>query len=123
MEVADMTFEGIKLAFLVLLGLGGAIITIDKAIGAFKNLFGKERQDTDARFRRVKERIGSDEERLDDIEHRVEHQETDIASIKKDMRQVLTALNVLLQHEITGNSIDNLKKTKAALDLYLIETK
>ena len=123
MGVEEITFEGIKFTFLVLLGLGGAVITIDKTISAIKHLFGGGKQDTDARLNRVKERIGTDEERLEDVEHKVEHQESDISSIKKDMRQVLTALNVLLQHEITGNSIDNLKKTKAALDLYLIETK
>ena len=123
MPLEDITFEGIKFAFLVLLGMGGAVITIDKVIAACRNLFGRGKADAESRYERMKKRVGGDEERLEVVERTVEAHAEEIASVKSDIRQALTALNALLQHEITGNSVEKLKSTKAALDLYLIEHK
>ena len=43
--------------------------------------------------------------------------ELDVHNMTKT--QALTALNALLMHEITGNSIDRLKTVKSGLDAYL----
>lgn len=119
----NVTFDGIKTACLVFLAFGGAIITVDKAVEACKRLFGKGRVDTEDRIKRVKDRIDDDEERLETVEDIVDRHGEDIASIKNDTRQMLIAVNVLLQHEITGNSIDRLKMAKDNLDQYLIGSK
>lgn len=72
------------------------------------------------------------EKRLDDLEHRhADDQDTNENRFEKDLkgiqrlaesdRHICRCMLALMDHEITGNSIDRLKRTRDDLNAFLID--
>lgn len=78
------------------------------------------------------ERIGSLEKKVGTIEERLEEGDKHFAahdsqmrnlenSMKKSNKLIIESLKVLIEHDIDGNNIENLKNTNHRIDKYLLE--
>ena len=122
---------------LALLGLCAVVILIYKVIEIMRKeherkvkkeqLNGKDLTDEIAdkvmeklkpQLEKIDEKLASDKERLDSHERRLNKDEADLERIGENTEKILDAMDGLLLHFITGNSIDNLKKVKSELDHY-----
>lgn len=122
---------------LVLLGLCAVVILVYKVIEIIRKeherkqqkaqLNGKDLTDVIAdkvmeklkpQLEKIDEKLASDKERLDSHERRLNKDEADLDRIGENTEKILDAMDGLLLHFITGNSIDNLKKVKSELDHY-----
>lgn len=104
-------------ALLVLTGICGVLAALWKGAEALRHLTGAEkreaeRADIQAAIRRLDARVCSCEERLLQAEARFD-------STRSDLTQMLTVLNALLMHFISGNDHDKLRTVKEGLDNYM----
>ena len=122
---------------LVLLGLCAVVILFYKVIEILRKeherkakkaqLNGKDLTDEIAdkvmeklkpQLEKIDKKLAGDKERLDSHERRLNKDEADLDRIGENTEKILDAMDGLLLHFITGNSIDNLKKVKSELDHY-----
>lgn len=101
-----MEYEQIKAFVIVLLAIFGAIVAVDKAVQVIRG-WTKPGSDLKSRVDRHDQMLANDKARLDAIEG--------------DNRVTLTCLGAILDHQITGNSIEKMKKARETLTEHLIE--
>lgn len=104
----NLTLTDFQTTIAVILAVFAALAVVDKGVAAFKNIFGKggnEVSKVNDRLEAVEEQQQKDKKRLD--------------LVNTDMEHILNAMNAILMHEITGNSVDNLKEVKTDLDAYM----
>lgn len=114
----QITFDTIKIALLVILALAGAIATVDKAVDAIKK-WRKPRLDIDESIKML---LNENQKKLDNDKRRLDAHEIEIKDTQEMSRAMCKALNALLMHGITGNSVTNLRAAKDGLDAYLLRT-
>jgi len=115
--MADLTWQGAVSALLFLTAAAGLAAALWAGVDALRKLTGADRRraarsQTESRLRALENRMAACEASLSRDEMR-------FSFMHQDLTQALTALNALLMHEITGNSIDRLKTVKSSLDAYL----
>ena len=122
---------------LVLLGLCAVVILVYKVIEIARKeherkkqqqqLNGRDLTDQIAdkvmsklspQLKKIDEKLASDKSRLDSHERRLNKNEADLDRIEENTEKLLDAMDGLLMHFITGNSMDSLKKVKSELDHY-----
>lgn len=89
--------------------LGGAIVYIKKGAGPIL-----------APFRRVENKVKSHEQYLHNDKEKLEEHDKAIKEISEDNKVICKALLLLMEHAVTGNSVEKLKKGKQELQEYLI---
>ena len=100
-------------AALALTALCGALAAVWKGVEAYRELTGAEARKKDkARLEVMEHRIAACEERLRRGDARFD-------DAHSDMTQMLTVLNAMLMHFISGNDHDKLRGVKEQLDRYL----
>lgn len=112
----QITFEGIKVAIVVLLAIAGAIATIGKAVDTIKG-WRKPKADEEAC---TKKELAEQRKMLDTDKRRLDAHEAQIGDSRDMSKAMCNALNALLMHAITNNSIDKLRAAKDGLDAYMI---
>ena len=100
-----ITPEGLQSFLVVLLFLLGAVATVGKAMEVIRSWRSPDRR-RDQRIATCETRLAQDFRRLDALE--------------EGNRMQCRALLALLNHAITGNSIDKLKDAQAAINNYLV---
>ena len=100
-------------ALLVITGVCGVLATIWKGLEAFRQLTGAEKKEN---ARRTLDALSG---RLTACEERLERGDRRCESNRDDMTQMLTVLNAMLMHFISGNDHEKLRGVKEGLDRYL----
>lgn len=72
-------------------------------------------------YKQLKLKVEEHENKLQNDYQKFEELNTAMNGIEKSNRVICKSLMVLMNHEITGNSIDKLKEQKDALEEYLID--
>lgn len=122
---------------LVLLGLCAVVVLVYKVIEIMRKeherkaqqqqLAGRDLTDDIAdkvmeklepQLKKIEDKLASDKERLDSHERRLNNDEVDLERIGENTEKLLDAMDGLLMHFITGNSIEGLKAVKTELDHY-----
>lgn len=116
-----MDYEAIRTFFTVLIAIAGCTVTFTGAItgiAKIRELLGKNKRENMLGIER------SIKEHNDEITNL----KSDINQLKRDVREnkdmtvlICKGVKSLMDNSITGNGIDNLKKTRKELDDYLIE--
>ena len=99
----NITLGQITAFFGIAMALGAGITWILKPVKAYND----RDKEIEERFKKIEEHQDNDNKRL--------------AQLEKDTKQILLSVNVLLNHSIDNNHIDQLKRRKTELDAYLIE--
>lgn len=115
--MADLTWQGAVSAFLFLTAAASLAAALWAGVDALRKLTGADKRR--AARNQTEGRLLSLENRLAACEEKLSRDEMRFSFMRSDLTQALTALNALLMHEITGNSIDRLKTVKSGLDAYL----
>lgn len=117
--IEKMTFEQLVLLVVLILALIGAYNSIMTA----RKHHREEKMQRDSPVTRLAERVdkhdsmfSNDKRRLDEMDMRIEKIETQSTIILRGVRS-------LLSHEVSGNSVDKLKKSLQEIDDYLIDRK
>lgn len=98
------------IAWLAFIGvLGGAIVYIKKGAGPIL-----------APFRRMESKVKNHEQYLHNDKEKLEEHDKAIKEISEDNKVICKALLLLMEHAVTGNSVEKLKKGKQELQEYLI---
>lgn len=100
--------EEVSISLDVLLKLLAFIITLGGAITVLTRWF--------APYKTLKEKVNKHEELLDNDNKRLQE-------IEEDNKMLCKCMLALLDHEITGNSTEKLKKTRKEVEEYLINKK
>ena len=88
----------------------GTVAAIWKGVDAWRRLTGAEKRE--AEQTRLRQTLRDLDGRLSGCEERLRRGDS-------DMVQLLTALNAMLMHFISGNDHEKLKGVKESLDIYL----
>lgn len=110
MSLKDITPDSLFLAFLVVLALLGAYITIMNAIKAWR----EEKQRRDAPVNNLEEIVNEHDQKLRRDNDRLKE-------LEEGNRIMMRAMMALLSHDINGNSTDKLKQSMDEIQRYLIE--
>lgn len=102
----EITPSMIWQAVLVVLALCGVVGTVGKAIDVLRSCFDPGRK-RDQRLAACEAKLDRDHKRL--------------TALEEGNRELCRAMLALLNHEITGNSVDKLKVAQEALTSYLVE--
>ena len=98
------------IAWLAFIGiLGGAVMYIKKGASPFL-----------APFRRMERKMQDHDGYLKKDKEKLEEHDKAIKEISADNKAICKALLLLMEHAVTGNSVDKLKKGKQELQEYLI---
>lgn len=104
-------------AALLLTAVCGALAAVWKGVEAYRNLTGSERRRAErAGLRQAMESL---EGRVSACEERLRRGDARFEGVHGDMTQMLTVLNAMLMHFISGNDHDKLRGVKEQLDRYL----
>ena len=110
MSLKDITPDSLFLAFLVVLALLGAYITIMNAIKAWR----EEKQRRDAPVNNLEEIVNEHDQKLRRDNDRLKE-------LEEGNRIMMRAMMALLSHDINGNSTDKLKQSMDEIQRSLIE--
>lgn len=72
-------------------------------------------------FKELKQKINDHESRLENGDRKFEMLESEIVAQSKMQREICKSLIVIMNHEVTGNSIDKLKQAQEDLQKFLID--
>lgn len=101
-----MSYESLQTTVITILAIFGGISVLANGVKAIKELI-KPQTDVKAKIEEHDKKLANDKVRLDDMD--------------EANKIMLTCIGAMLDHEITGNSIEKLKKAKERLNEYLIE--
>lgn len=137
--------------FVVLIGIMGVVILGDKVMDVFRNAKKRKREQNELEGQDITVRIADKvmekltptlDEKFDEINRHFEDIDKKIAAdreeislhtsqlnahqsrvdqLDNDTKALLHGMSALLSHQVTGNSIDKLKKTYNATNNYLID--
>jgi len=110
MQLKDITPDSLLLAFLVVLALLGAYITVMNAVKAWR----EEKQRKDAPVNELEETVKDHTDKLRRDNDRLKE-------LEEGNRIMMRAMMALLSHDINGNSSDKLKESMDEIQRYLIE--
>ena len=108
--IGELTFSNLVVALIVILLFVDVYIRVMTAIKAYREEKRRKNQPVDTLEERVEEhevKLKRDYERLNELED--------------GSRIMMRALMAMLSHEISGNSVDKLKKSMDEIQSYLIE--
>ena len=105
--------EEFKLFIQVVLFIFGGVSVIAGGVSAIIKLFSP--------IRKLRERVEKTEECLHNDFEKFVKLEGENKAIEESNKEICKVLLVLLNHEITGNSIDKLKEQRDELEKFLIE--
>ncbi len=118
-----MNYEMLKTFFVVLLAICGSIVTITSAISGIakiREMLGKSKKDN---MKSMEKAIEIHNKDITDIKIDINQLKRDVKENKDMTILICKGVKCLMDNSITGNGIDNLKKTRQELDEYLIEKK
>jgi hypothetical protein len=110
MQLKDITPDSLFLAFLVVLALLGAYITVMNAIKTWR----EEKQRKDMPVNELEETVKGHTDMLRRDNDRLKE-------LEEGNRIMMRAMMALLSHDINGNSSDKLKEAMDEIQRYLIE--
>ena len=110
MQLKDLTWDSLLLAFLVVLALLGAYVTVMNAVKTYR----EEKQMKDAPVNTMKQQVRNHDEQLQRERERIE-------DLEESNRIIMRALMAMLSHEINGNSDDRLRASFDEIQAYLID--
>lgn len=120
MEIMDqLTWPNLLLALAVVIVIAGAVTAIWKGVESWRKLSRTEEKKAaeDAQNKA----IAALSNRISKCEERLARGDVQFQDTRTDMTQVLTVLNVILMHLISGNDNTKLKEVKNELDSYLAQ--
>lgn len=103
----------LKITWETILMIMGGIAIIYSGISALSNLLNP--------FRKVESELQKGERKLANDDARIKCLESKMCESEESNRIICKSLLVLLNHEITGNCIDNLKAQRDELQQFLID--
>lgn len=110
MQLKDITPDSLLLAFLVVLALLGAYITVMNAVKAWRE--EKQRKDKP---------VNDLEEIVNDHTDMLRRDNDRLRELEEGNRIMMRAMLALLSHDINGDSSDKLKEAMDEIQRYLIE--
>lgn len=110
MQLKDLTWDSLLLAFLVVLALLGAYVTVMNAVKTYR----EEKQRKDAPVNTMEQHVREHDEQLQREHERIE-------DLEESNRIIMRALMAMLSHEINGNSDDRLRASFDEIQAYLID--
>lgn len=108
-----MDVNNISITFQTLLAMFGAITAIVAGVSAISKMFSP--------FKELKEKVLQHDESLKMGNRKFETLETELENQGRMQREICKSLIVIMNHEVTGNSIDKLKLQQEELQKFLIE--
>lgn len=108
-----LTGANLGVTFNTILAIFGAIAAVMAGLSAIAKMFSP--------FKELKAKVAEHDERFDDAERRFKKLEDQLESQSKMQREICKSLVVMMNHEITGNSIDKLKNQHEELQKFLID--
>lgn len=114
-EEINITVETILKGLAIITALGGATAVISRWFSPFKTL----RQDVENKV--DKDDFNALRREFDTVKgyQKVDHKE--LVKVELGNEKICKGILAIMDHELTGNSVDRLKKTKEELQDYLIE--
>ena len=110
MQLKDITPDSLFLAFLVVLALLGAYVTVMNAVKTYR----EEKQRKDAPVNTMEQQVRNHDDQLQREHERIE-------DLEESNRIIMRALMAMLSHEINGNSDDRLRASFDEIQAYLID--
>lgn len=108
-----MNGHDLVITFQTLLAIFGAITAVVAGVSAISKMFSP--------FKQLKEQVDRHEESLKMGNRKFEKLETELNNQGKMQREICKSLIVIMNHEVTGNSIDKLKAQQEELQKFLID--
>lgn len=101
-----LSFDTVLLVIAVILAFFGILVAIVKGVEAWRKIS-------------VRDRVKGLENRMDDVEKRLEKGNRKFAAQSDDIGQLLLVMQSLLMHFITGNDHERLRETSNELATYM----
>lgn len=108
-----MGYNELSITFQTMLALFGAITAIVAGISAISKMFSP--------FKELKAKVEAHDESLKMGNRKFELLEQQISAQGRMQREICKSLIVIMNHEVTGNSIDKLKAQQEELQKFLID--
>lgn len=108
-----MNGNDLSITFQTLLAIFGSITAIVAGVSAIAKMFSP--------FKELQKKVGEHEERLKKGDEKFIELENEFHKSMQMQREVCKSLMVLMNHEITGNSIDKLKIQYEEMQKFLID--
>lgn len=111
--LTDVTGTDLSITIQTLLAIFGAVAVIMTGISALSKMLSP--------FKEIKQRLDAHDESLKDGSRHFERLDDSIEIQTKMQREICKSLIVIMNHSITGNSIDKLKNQQEELQKFLID--
>ena len=108
-----MNGHDLAITFNTILAIFGAITAVVAGVSAISKMFSP--------FKELKKKVDEHEESLKLGNRKFELLESQMNSQAKMQREICKSLIVIMNHEVTGNSIDKLKAQQEELQKFLID--
>lgn len=111
----DQIWAAGKVMIVILAGLFGGLVTIDKVAEIFKRWKAPQKdaaQDVEKKF-------SNDKQRLDEHQQELERQKKDIESLKESSRVTSAGVMALLDHELHNGNTDQMQDARDDIMEYL----
>lgn len=112
-ELAAITGSDLGITFQTVLAIFGAIAATMAGVSGIAKMLSP--------FKELKEKVDAHEQRLKLGNRKFEYIETKIEEQGEMQREICKSLIVIMNHEVTGNSIDKLKAQQEELQKFLID--
>lgn len=103
----------VEITIQTILALFGGITCIVGGVSAIAKLFSP--------FKELKKKVDDHDEKLGKDFERMEKFDSAVKQIEETDKVICKSLLVLMNHEITGNSVDKLKEQRDVLEQFLID--
>lgn len=108
-----MSGQDLIITFQTLFAIFGGVTAVVAGVSAIAKMFNP--------FKELKAMVEAHEESLKMGNRKFESLETQLESQGKMQREICKSLIVIMNHEVTGNSIDKLKAQQEELQKFLID--
>ena len=108
-----LTGHDLSITIQTLLAIFGAIAAIMAGLSAIAKMFSP--------FKELKERVDAHDESLKAGNRHFEKLDVALEEQSQMQREICKSLIVIMNHEVTGNSIDKLKQAQEDLQKFLID--
>lgn len=108
-----MTGQDLSITFQTLLAIFGSITAVVAGVSAIAKMFSP--------FKELKAMVEAHEERLKQGDEKFQKLDKDLFRQAQMEREICKSLMVMMNHEITGNSIEKLKVQYEELQKFLID--
>lgn len=105
--------EEFKVFIQIALSIFGGVSVIAGGVSAIIKLFSP--------IRKLKKRVEDNEKKLENDYAKIESVTKALNDVDETNKEICKSILVLMNHEITGNSIDKLKEQRDELEKFLIE--